>query len=185
MERAPFQQAWCDTPTNWSDLQRRQYVDLITALPDNLLVKTDRLLMGFGVEGRVPFLDHRLVEFGLALPDNLKIQQHHGKWLLKRWAEPQLPPGHLQQPKRGFHVPVGDWLRGEVAAQIGQRLLHNRGIREWFNVAAIPQLVAARQRGNGGSRELFGLMQFAIWHLLFIEQPGLKPAANENPVDWI
>ena len=185
IERAPFIKAWRDTPTNWSDLQRRQYVDLVTALPDNLLVKTDRLLMGFGVEGRVPFLDHRLVEFGLALPDNLKIQQHRGKWLLKRWAEPQLPPRHLQQPKRGFHVPVGDWLRGEVAAEIGQRLLRNRGIREWFNIAAIPKLVAARQRGNGGSRELFGLMQFAIWHRLFIEQSGLKPAANENPIEWI
>ncbi|MBK1693598.1 asparagine synthase (glutamine-hydrolyzing) [Chromatium weissei] len=184
-ERAPFQQAWRETPRNWSNLQRRQYVDLVTALPNNLLVKTDRLLMGFGVEGRVPFLDHRLVEFGLALPDNLKIQQHNGKWLLKRWAEPTLPPDHLQQPKRGFHVPVGDWLRGEVAAQIGQRLLRNRGICEWFNVTGIQELVTARQRGNGGSRELFGLMQFAIWHQLFIEQSKLKPAPNENPIDWI
>jgi asparagine synthase (glutamine-hydrolysing) len=58
-------------------------------------------------------------------------------------------------------------------------------VREWFRVEAIPALVAARQRGQGGGRELFGLMQFAIWHRLFIEQPGLKPAPDENPLDWI
>ncbi len=184
-DRAPVLRAWGETPASWSDMQRRQYTDLVTALPDNLLVKTDRMLMGFGVEGRVPFLDHRLVEFGLSLPDALKVRHHQGKWLLKRWAEPRLPPGHLERPKRGFHVPVGDWLRGEVAEQVGQRLARNRGIRDWFRVEAIPALVAARQKGQGGGRELFGLMQFAIWHRLFIEQPGLRPAPDEDPLEWI
>lgn len=184
-DRAPFVQAWRSTPSVWSDLQRRQYTDLVTALPDNLLVKTDRLLMGFGLEGRVPFLDHRLVEFGLALPDGLKIRGQVGKWLLKRWVEPHLPPGHARRPKRGFHVPVGDWLTGERATRVGERLLRNAGIRAWFEVAAIPDLVKARRAGRGGSRELYGLMQFAIWHRLFVEQPGLKPAPDEDPLDWI
>lgn len=184
-DREPFARAWRSTPRDWSDLQRRQYTDLVTALPDNLLVKTDRMLMGFGLEGRVPFLDHRLVEFGLSLPDALKVRGREGKWLLKRWAEPGLPPGHLTRPKRGFHVPVGDWLRGETAARVGERLLRNPGIREWFNVAAIPDLIRARQAGKGGSRELFGLMQFAIWHRLFIERPGLAPSPDEDPIEWI
>jgi len=184
-DRAPFVRAWQATPKHWSDLQRRQYTDLVTALPDNLLVKTDRMLMGFGLEGRVPFLDHRIVELGLALPDRLKIRGHQGKWLLQRWAEPKLPPGHLQRPKRGFHVPVGDWLTGEVAARAGERLRLSRGLREWFRVEAIPGLVAARRAGRGGSRELFGMMQFAIWHRLFIERPGLKPSPDEDPLEWI
>jgi asparagine synthase (glutamine-hydrolysing) len=185
LDRAPFVQAWGATPPGWSDMQRRQYTDLVTALPDNLLVKTDRMLMAFGLEGRVPFLDHRIVEFGLSLPDRLKVQARQGKWLLKRWAQPRLPPGHLDSPKRGFHVPVGDWLTGAVAARLGERLMHNRGIREWFEPAAIPDLVAARQRGRGGSRELFGLMQFAIWHRLFVEEPGLKPGPDEDPLEWV
>ena len=184
-DRAPVLSAWRETPRRWSDMQRRQYTDLVTALPDNLLVKTDRLLMGFGLEGRVPFLDHRIVEFGLSLPDELKVRRHQGKWLVRRWAEPKLPPGHLERPKRGFHVPVGDWLRGDLAAEVGRRLACNPGVRDWFEVSAISELVAARQAGHGGGRELFGLMQFAIWHRLFIEQPGLKPAPDEDPLDWI
>jgi asparagine synthase (glutamine-hydrolysing) len=166
-------------------MQRRQYTDLVTALPDNLLVKTDRMLMAFGLEGRVPFLDHRVVEFGLSLPDRLKVRRHQGKWLLKQWAAPLLPPGHLERPKRGFHVPVGDWLTGDLAHRLGERLIANRGIRAWFEPTAIPALVAARQAGRGGARELFGLMQFAIWHRLFIEEPGLKPGPEEDPLEWV
>lgn len=181
----PFAVAWRAAPGGWSDLQRRQYVDLVTALPDNLLVKTDRVLMAFALEGRVPFLDHRLVEFGLSLPDHLKVRGRQGKWLLKRWAAPRLPAGHLGRPKRGFHVPVGDWLTGDLAARLGEALVRNRGIRDWFRVESIPDLVHARQAGRGGSRELFGLMQFAIWHRLFIEQPGLKPGPHEDPLEWV
>lgn len=184
-DRDPFVQAWREAPASWSDLQRRQYTDIRTALPDNLLVKADRMLMGFGVEGRVPFLDHRLVELGLSLPDRLKVRRGEGKWILKRWAAPCLPAGHLDRPKRGFHVPVGEWLRGDRLTEIGRRLAANRGIRRWFEVSAIPDLVAARGQGRGGSRELFGLMQFAIWHRMFVEQPGLKPLPDEDPLEWI
>jgi asparagine synthase (glutamine-hydrolysing) len=184
-DREPFLAAWRETPRGWSDLQRRQYTDLVTALPDNLLVKTDRMLMGFALEGRVPFLDHRIVELGLSLPDRLKARGGEGKWLIKRWAERLLPPGHLRRPKRGFHVPIGDWLAGELAQEVGRRLLRNRGIREWFRPDGIQRLAAARRSGRGSSRELFGLMQFAIWHRLFIEQPGLRPAPDEDPLAWI
>ena len=184
-ERWPVLQAWREAPAAWSDLQRRQYTDLTTALPDNLLVKTDRMLMGFGVEGRVPFLDHRIVEFGLSLPDGLKVRGHRGKWLLKQWAEPRLPRGHLNRPKRGFHVPVGDWLRGDRLHRLGDRLVRNQGIRDWFRAEAVGDLIRARQAGRGVSREVWGLMQFAIWHRLFIEQPGLEPSPDEDPLEWI
>lgn len=178
--RNAFIAAWRETPVGWSDLMRRQYVDLATALPDNLLVKTDRLLMAFGLEGRVPFLDHRLVAFGLGLPDALKVRGRVGKWLLREWARPLLPAGHLARPKRGFHVPIGDWLRGPVAVQAGQLLVRNRGIQEWFQVDGVAALAVA-----GRHRELFSLIQFAIWHRLFVEGNGAIPGAEEDPLPWI
>jgi asparagine synthase (glutamine-hydrolysing) len=183
--RQPFIDAWQRTPRAWSDLQRRQYTDLTTALPDNLLVKADRMLMAFGLEGRVPLLDHRLVAFALSLPDGLKVRGRTGKWLLRRWAAPRLPAGHLDQPKRGFHVPVADWLGGDNATRAGALLQRHRGIREWFDTAAIPSLVAARRAGRGGDRELFGLMQFAIWHRLFIDGSATSPQPDEDVLDWI
>lgn len=183
--REPIVAAFRETPKAWSHLQRCQYADLVTALPDNLLVKADRMLMGFGVEGRVPFLDHRLVEFGLSLPDSLKTDGRVGKHFLRRWAEDKLPRDHLYRKKRGFHVPVGEWLQGDFLDRLETRLIANRALRDWFDVRHLPALFAAQRAKGQGSREIFGLMQFAIWHRLFIEQPGLRPTADENPLDWI
>ncbi len=183
--REPFTQAWQATPHSWNDVQRSQYVDLTTALPDNLLVKADRMLMGFGLEGRVPFLDHRIVEFGLSLPSELKIKPGQGKLFLKRWAEQYLPHDHLYRKKRGFHVPVGDWLQGDFLAGLVEKLPHNPAIRQWFRAEGVEQMLAAQCAGKDASREIWGLMQFAIWHRLFIEEPGRVPAAEEDPLAWI
>jgi len=183
--RQPFIEAWQATPGNWSDIQRRQYTDIITALPDNLLVKADRMLMAFGLEGRVPFLDHRIVEFGLSLPDHLKVRPGQGKLFLKQWAERYLPRDHLYRHKRGFHVPVGDWLQGGFFQRLLEKLTRNEAVNDWFQAAGVRQMLNAHRRGRHASREIWGLMQFAIWHRLFIEEPGHIPATEEDPLDWI
>ncbi len=157
----------------------------MTGLPDNLLVKADRITMAFGLEARVPMLDHRVVEFGLSLPDRLKLHGHQGKWFLKRWAEQHLPKKHLFQPKRGFHVPVGEWLTGKFLSELGHRLVADRAIQEWFNPQGVRHLVQEQASKGSATRELYGLMQFAIWHRLFIDQPGAIPSPRENPLDWI
>jgi asparagine synthase (glutamine-hydrolysing) len=183
--RAPYLKAWGEAPAAWSHLQHCQYTDLVTDLPDSLLVKVDRMMMGFGLEGRVPFLDHRVVEFGLGLPDALKTDGEQPKIFLRRWAERYLPKEHLYTKKRGFTVPVREWLGGEVLDRLESKLSANPAVREWFDVGQFPALFQAqRKKGNAG-REIFCLMQFAIWHRLFIEQPGLKPAPDEDPLDWI
>lgn len=183
--RAPFIEAWARCPADWSNIQCRQYTDLTTALPDNLLVKADRMLMAFGLEGRVPFLDHRLVAFGLSLPDELKIQNRQGKVFLKRWAERYLPPDHLWQKKRGFHVPVGEWLHGEFLQQLGHTLLRNEAIKEWFQPSGIRHLLHRQHHRGDVSRELMAILQFAIWHRLFIEQPGTAPPIDIAPLEWL
>lgn len=183
--RAPTCEAWSATPERWSDLQRRQFVDLSTNLPDDLLVKADRMLMSAGVEGRVPFLDHRVVEFGLSLPDALKVRRDAGKVFLKRWAEGFLPADHLWQPKAGFHVPVGEWLRGPFLMALSAKLPDNRAIREWCEPDAVRELLARQAAKHDRTREVWSLMQFAIWHGLFVEHPGRVPGEQEDPLDHV
>jgi len=183
--RRPFVEAWGSTPRGWSDLQRCQYTDLVTALPDNLLVKVDRMLMAFGVEGRVPFLDHRIVEFGLALPDRLKVEHGRTKILLRRWAERYLPKDHLYKKKIGFVVPAREWLSGDFLDRLESKLTANPAIRQWFDTRRFPALFTVQRTHHLASREVISLMQFAIWHRLFVEQAGGRPSADENPLDWI
>ncbi|MDD3764204.1 MAG: asparagine synthase (glutamine-hydrolyzing) [Nevskiales bacterium] len=183
--RAPVIEAWAQTPEDWSDLQRRQYVDLRTNMPDDLLVKADRMLMAASVEGRVPFLDHRVVEFGLALPDRLKVSSKAGKLFVKRWAEGFIPADHLWQHKRGFHVPVGEWLRGPFLDALAQRLPGAVAIRQWCVPEAVGQLIARQQRHGDVTREVWSLLQFAIWHRLFVEGGTAAPQTEEDPLAWL
>lgn len=183
--REPFIEAWSETPPDWSELQRRQYVDLSTNLPDDLLVKADRMLMAASIEGRVPFVDHRVVEFGLSLPDALKIDGKTGKLFLKRWAERFLPKDHLGQKKTGFHVPVGEWLSGEFLQDLSQRLPRNEAIARWCKPAAVTQLLARQAKRADVTREIWSLLQFAIWHRLFVEGEAQPPADTEDPLHYV
>lgn len=182
--RASVKQAWQNSPSSWSLMQRRQYVDITTALESNLLVKADRMLMAYGLEGRVPFCDHRIIEFGLSLSDKVKYPGKKGKWLLRQWASEKLPADHLNQPKRGFYVPVKEWFSGDFLVQLGQKLSANKAIQHYFNAEAIAPLIKAQQQGKNYSRELYSLMQFAIWHRL-CESPGGRPETESNPLDWL
>jgi asparagine synthase (glutamine-hydrolysing) len=183
--REPFVQAWQAAPAHWSDLQRRQYVDIVTALPDNLLVKADRMLMRHGVEGRVPFVDHRVVEFGLSLPDRLKVRDGQGKWFLKQWASRFLDRDLLFAPKQGFHVP----FRSRFPAADLQRLQHllpaQPGVREWFRADAVGRLLRDDARRGRLSQVALAILQFAQWHHMFVLGDGSAPPAGVGPVDLL
>lgn len=185
--RQPLVASWQAAPAAWSDLQRMQTVDIDTTLADRYLVKTDRITMAWGLEARVPFLDHRVVEFGLALPDRLKVQGRQGKVFLRRWAQRWLPVNHLQLRKRGLSVPVDHWPRGTRLPRLERVLLGNAGIREWFVPAGIRQLVAEQQRKPSGETrsKLLRLLQFALWHRLFVEGDGAAPAKRQDPLDLL
>ncbi len=179
-----FAEVWRSAPSGWGHLRRCQYTDLVTALPDDLLVKADRMLMAFGVEGRVPFLDHRVVEFGFALPDRLKVREGEGKWFLKRWAERVLPRDHLARAKTGFHVPVGEWLRGERLAGVAEALQKNEAMRRWFKPEGLTWLVDRQQARGDASRALWGVIQFGIWHRTLVDQSSI-PSPDEDVYHWI
>lgn len=181
----PFGAAWETTPSAWGFLRRAQGTDILEALPNNLLVKVDRMLMAFGLEGRVPYLDHRIVEFGLSLPDHFKVRSRQGKLFLKKWAEDALPVDHLYQKKRGFHVPVGALLQGKFLVRLEEKLINNRAVCRWFNPRGIKTLFLRHRRRNDTAVEIWSLMQFALWHRLFIDDPGQRPSPEENPLDWM
>lgn len=178
----PFISAWQALPAAMPAMSRMQAVDMQTWLADDLLVKADRMLMAWGVEGRVPFLDHRVVEFGLALPAAMKVQGKTGKQFLRRWAEAYLPREHLWSRKRGFTVPVRDWLAGPRLDQLAQLLPQHPGVRQWFKADGVRALIE-RQRSKGDMvQPLWRLWQFAIWHTIFIEGNGEMPAAQCDPL---
>ena len=183
--REPLIQAWRETPVGWSDLQRMQYVDLVTALPDNLLVKADRMLMAWSLEGRLPFVDHRVIEFGLSLPDRLKIEGKQGKAFLKRWASRFIPGDHLWQKKKGFNVPASQWLDNDYLQRLEAALLDSPAIQAWCKPDGVSQLMK-RQRSHGDmTKNIFALLQFAIWHRLFVEGKGEAPPSLIDPVDFL
>lgn len=176
--RHPVREAWASAPRTWSDLQRMQGVDVSLALPDNLLVKNDRMLMAFGLEGRVPFCDHRLVEFGLSLPDRLKVDGSVGKVFLKRWASQFLPHDLLYARKRGFHVPIGTGFTSQRLNQWAATLPHHPALVDWLEPKAVQQLLEASRRHPVRQRMIFALLSWALWHDLFIEGGGARP---DNP----
>lgn len=183
--RQPFIDAWRETPAAWSRLQRMQYVDLVTALPDNLMVKADRMLMGWGVEGRVPFLDHRVVEFGLSLPDHLKTDGKQGKLFLKRWAARFVPEEQLRAPKRGFRVPVDKWFTTDLLERLGKILPQHPAMRAWFQPEHVRKLIDSAHGNPVNIRMLWSLLQFAVWHRIFIEGRGERPPSDQDPIDLI
>lgn len=94
--------------------ERMMCADILGYLPDDILVKVDRAAMASSLETRVPFLDHRVVEFAWRLPLQMKMQQHVGKLILRRILYRRVPQDLIERGKRGFAVPIGSWLRGAL-----------------------------------------------------------------------
>ncbi len=100
--------------SNFSDVRGMMIMDLLTFLPDDLLVKTDRAAMAVSLETRAPFLDHKIVEYAFNLDQNFKVRNGNTKWILKEILNKYIPKASFDRPKMGFAVPIGKWLRGPL-----------------------------------------------------------------------
>ncbi len=156
-----------------SAIQVAQATDCADWLPNDLLIKLDRCLMAHGVEGRTPFLDPEVAAFAYRLPDRLKVRLRSGKWLLRRWLHGKLPQALPYSRKRGFTVPVGEWIARRGRA-LGPLVAAQPGIEEICKPGAVEALFAAAPAKSG--QATWNLLFYALWHRRYIQ--GLPSAGD-------
>ena len=147
-----------------SALDRAQYADLAFWLPGDILTKVDRTSMAVSLEAREPLLDHRLLEFAARLPENVRIRQGQGKWLMKQAMRRYLPDDILLRPKQGFVTPIAQWLRGPLA-ETARGIAASSALSRtgWFDSAALRTAAEAHISGRADNSRL-------LWQLLMLDR---------------
>ncbi len=140
-------------------------------LPDDLLVKVDRASMAVGLEVREPLLDHRLVEYAIALPHQFKYQAGTSKYILRRILYKYVPRQLVDRKKQGFNVPLGGWLQSALKPLTLQALdpvrIRRQGI---FSPKYVQRIVDSFMMGHRVSaKKIWNLLQFQLWHQRWIE----------------
>jgi asparagine synthase (glutamine-hydrolysing) len=169
---------------NFGLLEKMLYVDTKTWLPDDLLIKADKMTMANSVELRVPLLDHKVLEFAARLPRNQKVRGWTMKYLLKKALTKHVPDEILYRRKAGFPVPYETWLRNDLRDWVRGILLSRETIaRGYFQRKTIEKLIHQHQAGLGYSKEIFSLLILELWHRTFVDQqPQAAAYALESVV---
>lgn len=165
-------QRYLDEAPGGEQLASKLYADIKTTLVSEMLTKADRMTMANGLEGRVPFLDHRLVEWAFTVPARHKIQGTNGKALVKTALESYLPHDILYRRKQGFNVPLKIWMRGELRDFVRDLLtparLQRRGI---FRPQAVEAILRRHEDGTvDASNKIFAMLMLELWHETFLDR---------------
>ena len=153
-----------------TNLDEMQYLDVKVWLPDNLLLRGDRMSMSAGLEARVPFLDHRLVELSYTLPERLKVRRSSGKYIVKKIAEKYIDRNIIYRKKVGFAVPVSRWLREDLKDLMTENILRPDSFsREYFTADSLETLIGDHISGRRDNhKKLWILLNFELWRDRFI-----------------
>jgi asparagine synthase (glutamine-hydrolysing) len=156
-------------------LNRMLYMDTKTWLPDDLLLKADKITMARSLELRVPLLDHRILEFAASLPTSRKLRGFETKHILKEALKAQVPVEIRKRKKAGFPVPFERWIAEASAGSVSELLLDPVAIdRGYFRKEEIESILRRNaERGDLG-KEVFGLVVLELWHRLFVDGTPLS-----------
>lgn len=141
-----------------SDLHWMSYLDLNLRLPELLLMRVDKMSMGVGLEGRVPFLDHKFVELAMSIPTSMKLRNNTLKYLLKKSVRGIIPDELIERKKQGFGVPVFEWFFDKLGVQTQQELNAFCKKTDFLDQAEVVSLI---KQGNG--LKIWYLLNFALW----------------------
>jgi asparagine synthase (glutamine-hydrolysing) len=156
-------------------LDQMLYVDTKTWLPDDLLIKADKITMANSVELRVPLLDHKVLEFAASLPPNYKVKGLTTKRIFKQAFAHSIPEPILKRKKTGFPVPLRKWLRHDLRDYAHDVLLSSRATgRGYFRKAEMEKLLQPGGGEAAPTKEIFSLLTLELWHREFIDGPSFK-----------
>jgi asparagine synthase (glutamine-hydrolysing) len=148
-------------------------VDTKTWLPDDLLVKADKITMANSLELRVPLLDHKILEFAATLPTNFKVHGLTTKYIAKRALGEHIPVEIIERKKAGFPVPYENWLRTDLRDSIRDVLLDRETLsRGYFRKSAIETLLGDNLESGAHAKEIFSLLVLELWHRQFLSNRG-------------
>jgi asparagine synthase (glutamine-hydrolysing) len=147
------QKAWEKSHLHWMS-----YLDLNIRLPELLLMRIDKMSMGISLEGRVPFLDHKVVELAMSIPEAVKTKNGVQKYILKKAVQGLIPDELINRKKQGFHVPVYEWFFNKLGDQARKELAIFCENTQFLNTMKVMDLF---ERGRG--TQLWYLLNFSLW----------------------
>lgn len=155
---------------NTEYMRRMMYLEFRQRLPEMLLMRVDKVSMATSIEARVPFLDHRIVEYAFRMPMSVKLGANMvPKHILKKASEGILPNEHIYRKKQGFAAPVAEWLKKDIKPMFDDSLASSKIVKEYFNPSYIKQLQSDHiegKRKNGN--ELWTLMNLMLWESQYL-----------------
>jgi asparagine synthase (glutamine-hydrolysing) len=178
----------CDAPTRrllervagQTPLNRMLYVDSKTWLPDDLLVKADKMTMAASVELRVPLLDHRVLEFAAALPRRHKLRGWQLKRVLRHALRASVPKEILERKKAGFPVPYDRWLREDLQDFVSDTVLARGSFCDaYFSRRVVERVLREHRAGSGCAKEVFSLLVLELWHGQFLQSPAFAERGSD------
>jgi asparagine synthase (glutamine-hydrolysing) len=156
-------------------LNRMLYIDTKTWLPDDLLIKADKMTMANSLELRVPLLDHLVLEFAASLPPDFKVKGWTTKRILKEAFKDSIPREVIKRRKTGLPVPLRRWMRNDLGGFVREVLLGERSVaRRYFQKNAIERLLQRNAADGVLMKEVFSLLTLELWHQEFIDAPPAR-----------